>query len=88
MDGLYESYFIGGEWDGIKKRTNGDYTIKIIKAQTIQNKHKVFCSDVVDYVNIEYDVYTKVNHFPDGVIIYRLEKDLDKLKENRINNVN
>jgi hypothetical protein len=79
MNGLCECYFIGGEWDGVRKRMIAYQIIKVNKTKTIEHKtkHYVFREDTTT-TTIEYeeDVYWRVESFSDGVTVYRLKEDL------------
>ncbi len=79
MDGLCDCYFIGGEWDGVRKRTSGKSTITVPKTKIIQHKidHYFLKEDTVSTTtDYEEDVYWRVTFFSDGVTVYRLREDL------------
>lgn len=75
---LYVSYFIGGEWDGVKKRTDGQLFIKVRKSQTIKEKHKILGGLTVG-IETEEEIYELAASFSDGVKIYRLKAVNDEI---------
>ena len=85
MDGLCECYFIGGEWDGVRKRTAGGSIVKVRKTKVMEHKieHYFFKEDTVTTtIDYEEDVYYRIMSFSDGVLVYRLREDCSDVDAN------
>lgn len=82
MSELYKAYFIGGEWDGVIRRVPSyPSEMKVAKQTHIREKYKFMCG-VNTETTITYDNYELVNHFPDGVLVYRLRSELELMRHN------
>jgi hypothetical protein len=86
MDGLCDCYFIGGEWDGVRKRLSGEREVRVMKSKTIEKKveHFFFRKDTsTTEITMDVEVYARVFKFPDGIVIYRVKKKLDNFSAMR-----